>query len=178
MAGGETEGLSLQNTPTWIVALVCSVIVIISLFVERLLHYLGKVLAFLLYIYVCVCIIHHLFVFIDFIQSIKFSSTWVQFLKKKNQKPLFDALLKVKEELMLLGFISLLLVVFQGALQKICVSGDILKHMLPCKRNTETVSEHFVVGGRRSLLSSGGADSDYCVKKVQLNSFNHHIYFS
>ncbi|KAH7681170.1 mlo protein [Dioscorea alata] len=129
MAGGESEGLSLQYTPTWIVALVCSVIVIISLFVERLLHYLGK------------------------------------FLKKKNQKPLFDALLKVKEELMLLGFISLLLVVFQGTLQKICVSGDILKHMLPCKRNTETVTEHFVVGGRRRLLSSGGADSDYCVKK-------------
>lgn len=34
---------SLEYTPTWIVALVCSIIVIISLVAERLLHRLGKV---------------------------------------------------------------------------------------------------------------------------------------
>lgn len=41
--GGGGEGLSLLYTPTWVVALVCTVIVAISLVVERLLHYAGKV---------------------------------------------------------------------------------------------------------------------------------------
>ncbi|XP_073100006.1 MLO-like protein 15 isoform X1 [Elaeis guineensis] len=43
MAGGDKkEELTLEQTPTWIVAVVCSIIVIISLVVERLLHLLGK----------------------------------------------------------------------------------------------------------------------------------------
>lgn len=44
MAGGE-EGKPkpLELTPTWIVASICSAIVIISLVFERLLHRLGKV---------------------------------------------------------------------------------------------------------------------------------------
>jgi hypothetical protein len=36
-------GTTLEYTPTWVVAVVCSVIVLISLIVERTLHYLGKV---------------------------------------------------------------------------------------------------------------------------------------
>lgn len=40
--GGEEEG-SLEFTPTWVVAAVCTVIVSISLAVERLLHYTGTV---------------------------------------------------------------------------------------------------------------------------------------
>ena len=36
------EGPTLEYTPTWVVAIVCSVIVAISLAVERLLHYTGK----------------------------------------------------------------------------------------------------------------------------------------
>ena len=36
------EGPTLEYTPTWVVAVVCSVIVAISLAVERLLHYTGK----------------------------------------------------------------------------------------------------------------------------------------
>lgn len=43
MAGGGGEGASLEYTPTWVVALVCTVIVAISLLVERLLHFAGKV---------------------------------------------------------------------------------------------------------------------------------------
>lgn len=35
-------GTTLEYTPTWVVAVVCSVIVVISLAVERILHYLGK----------------------------------------------------------------------------------------------------------------------------------------
>ena len=37
------EGLTLEYTPTWVVASLCTVIVAISLVAERLLHYTGKV---------------------------------------------------------------------------------------------------------------------------------------
>ncbi|CDY22063.1 BnaA09g00920D [Brassica napus] len=60
--GGHGEGVSLEFTPTWVVAGVCTIIVAISLAVERLLHHFGTV------------------------------------LKKKKQKPLYEALQKVKEE--------------------------------------------------------------------------------
>ncbi|KAF3780195.1 hypothetical protein EJ110_NYTH39815 [Nymphaea thermarum] len=42
MASTAAEEGSLEYTPTWIVAVVCSVIVFISLTLERILHYLGK----------------------------------------------------------------------------------------------------------------------------------------
>lgn len=38
------EGVTLEYTPTWVVAAVCTVIVAISLGAERLLHYLGRYL--------------------------------------------------------------------------------------------------------------------------------------
>ncbi|XP_010907544.2 MLO-like protein 1 [Elaeis guineensis] len=138
MAGGEGGEAPLEFTPTWIVAAVCSIIVFISLFVERFLHYLGKA------------------------------------LKKKNQKPLFEALQKVKEELMLLGFISLLLTVFQGAIQKICIPEGWTKRMLPCKEEeleaatTEHVSSAFfasVLSGGRRLLSESGFGEEHCKRK-------------
>ncbi|XP_008656279.1 MLO-like protein 1 [Zea mays] len=100
----ETEETALEFTPTWIVAGVCSLIVLLSLLAERGLHYLGKT------------------------------------FKKKNQKPLFEALLKVKEELMLLGFISLLLTVFQGMIQKTCIPEDWTFDMLPCKKPDEAAA--------------------------------------
>ncbi|KAI6702964.1 hypothetical protein NL676_012100 [Syzygium grande] len=96
MTGGGEEETTLEFTPTWVVAAVCTVIVAISLGVERLLHYTGK------------------------------------YLKNKDQKPLYEALQKVKEELMLLGFISLLLTVFQNPISRMCVPADFMKHMLPC----------------------------------------------
>jgi hypothetical protein len=43
MAHEETEATALEFTPTWIVAAVCSLIVVLSLLAERGLHYLGKV---------------------------------------------------------------------------------------------------------------------------------------
>jgi mlo protein len=43
--GGESESTALEYTPTWIVAAVCSLIVVISLAAERCLHHLGKVTA-------------------------------------------------------------------------------------------------------------------------------------
>jgi len=41
--GGRGGGSSLEFTPTWVAALVCTVIVTISLAVEKLLHLLSKV---------------------------------------------------------------------------------------------------------------------------------------
>lgn len=58
--GGEDE-TTLEFTPTWVVAAVCTIIVAISLAAERLLHYGGK------------------------------------YLKRKDQKPLYEALQKIKE---------------------------------------------------------------------------------
>ncbi|KAL0341418.1 UNVERIFIED_CONTAM: MLO-like protein 1 [Sesamum radiatum] len=39
---GEGEGATLEYTPTWVVALVCTIIVAISLAAERILHFAGK----------------------------------------------------------------------------------------------------------------------------------------
>ncbi|KAF0932133.1 hypothetical protein E2562_008666 [Oryza meyeriana var. granulata] len=133
-AAGDAPEITLEHTPTWIVAAVCSVIVIISLLFERLLHRLGKR------------------------------------LKNSRKKPLYEGLLKVKEELMLLGFISLLLNVFQGTTQKICVKESVMEHLQPCKLDfaePAKTTAHFagVLGGARRLLAGGAAKSDYCEKK-------------
>ncbi|KAL6899749.1 hypothetical protein ACP4OV_006407 [Aristida adscensionis] len=127
---GDAEAITLEYTPTWIVASVCSVIVVISLLFERWLHRLGKRLS------------------------------------KGHRKPLYEALLKVKEELMLLGFISLLLTVFQGATQKICIRESAMNHLLPCARPPPVAGARFtgVLGSTRRLLAGGGANSDYCLK--------------
>ena len=80
-------------------------------------------------------------------------------------------------ELMLLGFISLMLNVFQGATQKICVQESVMRHLLPCTRPPPRAAReaaHYgaaaftgVLGGARRLLAGGGASSDYCLKKVR-----------
>ncbi|XP_004510198.1 MLO-like protein 1 [Cicer arietinum] len=143
--GGE-EGPDLQFTPTWVVALVCTVIVAVSFAVERSLHYVGK------------------------------------FLKKKNQKALFQALQKIKEELMLLGFISLFLTVTQNRITKICVPENWTHHMLPCsldekdeesKKSTSHFQTFFssndVFGTTRRLLGDDHPSTEetlgYCAAK-------------
>ncbi|KZV30599.1 MLO-like protein 13 [Dorcoceras hygrometricum] len=57
-------------------------------------------------------------------------------LRRKKQDALFEALQKLKEELMLLGFISLLLTVFQGLISTLCVPRNLAEVMLPCKLET------------------------------------------
>ncbi|CAA3022327.1 MLO 1 [Olea europaea subsp. europaea] len=150
--GGEEEGTTLEFTPTWVVAAVCTVIVAISLAAERLLHYTGK------------------------------------YLKKKNQKPLYEALLKVKEELMLLGFISLVMTVFQGRIVKLCVPEDMMKHLLPCSLSSKSSlsGEESAPTGpdaslpHRRLLSEASAGVGYCTAKhkVPLLSLEalHHLH--
>uniref|UniRef100_A0A452Z4V7 MLO-like protein n=1 Tax=Aegilops tauschii subsp. strangulata TaxID=200361 RepID=A0A452Z4V7_AEGTS len=100
-----------------------------------------------------------------------------QTFKRKNQKPLYEAILKVKEELMLLGFISLLLTVCQGKIQNICIRPSWTLHMLPCQGEDEVrageaapTKEHLVTAqiiGRigRRLLSGGAAEVDVCRSK-------------
>ncbi|XP_059447671.1 MLO-like protein 13 [Corylus avellana] len=120
---------SLEFTPTWIVAIVCFIIVFLSFSAERGLHRLGKL------------------------------------LEHKDQYQLYQALQKLKEELMLLGFISLLLTVFQGLISRICVPSHLTSSMLPCKRDTG--SEHYShlnTNNRRRLLSEE-ANSGQCLRE-------------
>ncbi|XP_047182389.1 MLO-like protein 13 isoform X2 [Vigna umbellata] len=128
---------SLEYTPTWIVAVVCCIIVFISLCVERALHKLGN------------------------------------YLKRKGQNALYEVLTKLEEELMLLGFISLLLTVFQGLISDICISPNLATQMLPCKRphRSSEGSAHYqtyydAIINRRRLLSSGSG-SDHCTHKMR-----------
>ncbi|KAI4368269.1 hypothetical protein MLD38_016844 [Melastoma candidum] len=148
-------GTTLEYTPTWIVAVVCSVIILISFVVERILHVVGKQ------------------------------------LKKRNQKPLFEALLKIKEELMLLGFVSLLLAVFQTRIEKICIPERMSKKWLPCKledngSSSSSVSHLvsiFKNGTGRRLLAGANTSSsstDYCGAKGKVsllsNTALHHLH--
>ncbi|XP_021904580.1 MLO-like protein 13 [Carica papaya] len=125
----EEGSSSLEYTATWVVAVVCFVIVLLSLLAERGLHYLGK------------C------------------------LKRSKQDALFEALQKLKEELMLLGFISLLLTVFQGAIRNICMPTDLANKMLPCKKHNK--NEHnkdysYLSANSRHLLAASSSP-DQCV---------------
>ncbi|KAG8373582.1 hypothetical protein BUALT_Bualt11G0039400 [Buddleja alternifolia] len=113
MAGEEGER-NLTQTPTWAVAGVCAVIILISLALEMLLHKVG---------------------------------TW---LTERHKRALYEALEKVKAELMILGFISLTLVFSQYYIADICIPMNVANTMLPCRTNVEEKSEE---EHRRRLLS-------------------------
>ncbi|XP_042000419.1 MLO-like protein 6 [Salvia splendens] len=135
-------GRSLEETPTWAVAVVCFVLLAISIVIERIFHLIGKL------------------------------------LKKRNKNALYEALEKVKSELMLLGFISLLLTVGQGQIAEICVSKTIANSWHPCDKKQETRKYGVGLGGnqrrrlsaysdygetQRRILAGGGYDN--CSKK-------------
>ena len=77
---------------------------------------------------------------------------------------------------MLLGFISLLLTVFQGMMQRTCIPREWTIYMLPCrnaKEQTElsTTEAHGLAAGilgltRRRLLAESGPMAQHCQKKV------------
>ncbi|KAJ8767773.1 hypothetical protein K2173_020713 [Erythroxylum novogranatense] len=142
------ESNSLEFTPTWVVAVVCFIIVLLSLLAERGLHKLGK------------------------------------FLKHNKQDALFEALQKLKEELMLLGFISLLLTVSQGVISRLCIPPHLATYMLPCKvePTSETSPTHHLMQRRhgRHLLSSSASNGAHCLHqgKVQLFPLEalHHLH--
>ncbi|XP_031253770.1 MLO-like protein 10 [Pistacia vera] len=93
---------TISQTPTWAVASVCAVIIIVSICLEKGLHKLG---------------------------------TW---LTEKRKRALFEALEKVKSELMVLGFISLILTFGQNHFAKICVSSKVADSMLPCRLGSDS----------------------------------------
>ncbi|XP_058183433.1 MLO-like protein 6 [Rhododendron vialii] len=97
MAGGSEER-SLEDTPTWTVAVVCFVLVLVSIVIEHLIHLIGS---------------------------------W---LRKRHKRSLYEALEKIKEELMLLGFISLLLTVTQDRIAGICIPKSVGNSWHPCDR--------------------------------------------
>ncbi|KAI9104368.1 hypothetical protein K1719_022940 [Acacia pycnantha] len=106
-----------------------------------------------------------------------FSSLRRQVPQEEGQKPLNEALKKIKEELMLLGFISLLLTVTQNVITKICVPPGLTRHMLPCKEGEKSetaTTSHFqsffsspdISGTVRRLLAEGSSSSSsYCGRK-------------
>ncbi|XP_038892538.1 MLO-like protein 6 [Benincasa hispida] len=142
MAECGTEQRTLEDTSTWAVAVVCFFLVVISIFIEHVIHLTGK---------------------------------W---LEKRHKPALVEALEKVKAELMLLGFISLLLTVGQDAVTQICVSKELAKTWLPCAakakagvkvaKNSRLKLFEFLdpdYGSRRILASKG---DDACAKRGQL----------
>ncbi|XP_010520910.1 PREDICTED: MLO-like protein 11 [Tarenaya hassleriana] len=113
-----SETRSLALTPTWSVATVLTVFVVVSLIVERSIHRL---------------------------------SYW---LRKTNRKPLFAALEKMKEELMLLGFISLLLTATSSTIANICIPSSFYNDkFVPCKRSEIEDELEISSSSERKLLS-------------------------
>ncbi|KAF8027520.1 hypothetical protein BT93_E0426 [Corymbia citriodora subsp. variegata] len=110
MADYEKER-TLEQTATWAVAIVCFVILALSILLEHAIHLFEK------------------------------------FLKGKRKVALVEALEKVKSELMVLGFISLLLTVLQGPISNICVPKKIANSWLPCTKEEAKAEK----SGRRLL---------------------------
>nr|POE94826.1 mlo-like protein 12 [Quercus suber] len=105
MAVGEYER-TLEETPTWAVAVVCFVLVLVSIFVEHIIHIIGK---------------------------------W---LKNKHKRALYEALEKIKGELMIMGFISLLLIVLQKPITNICIPKSVGATWHPCKKGDKSSSAY------------------------------------
>ncbi|KAL3694515.1 hypothetical protein R1sor_008166 [Riccia sorocarpa] len=100
-----------------------------------------------------------------------------KYLKRPDvdQKPLKRVLDKLTDELMLLGFISLLLTVLEDPLTKICVTHHFANSMLPCKAEKsagdapDTAHRRLLASlvdhsfdSRRTLVEGA---SDYCERK-------------
>ncbi|KAF3954031.1 hypothetical protein ACB098_08G077200 [Castanea mollissima] len=122
---GAAGGRSLEETPTWAVAVVCFILVLVSIIIEHIFHLIGK---------------------------------W---LKKKHKRALYEALEKIKSELMLLGFISLLLTVGQGPISSACVSQKIGASWHPCSKEEEALSQEYQTNstnGRRLLTVSASGE--------------------
>ncbi|PIM98067.1 hypothetical protein CDL12_29455 [Handroanthus impetiginosus] len=136
---GASEGRSLEETPTWAVAVVCFILVAISIVIEHIIHLIGK---------------------------------W---LKSKNKRALFEAVEKVKSELMLLGFISLLLTVGQSPISNICISKEAGAKWHPCSKKEEGKLHKPEEDRRRKLLMAddggsfrrilAGGGTDKCAAK-------------
>ncbi|XVE94382.1 hypothetical protein REPUB_Repub02eG0003900 [Reevesia pubescens] len=105
--GGDVPGArELDQTPTWAVAAVCAVIIVISIALEEVLHLIGK---------------------------------WFE---ERRKEALYEALQKVKNELMVLGFISLLLTFGQSYIASICIPVEVADTMLFCPKRGDNSHHH------------------------------------
>ncbi|KAE8719917.1 hypothetical protein F3Y22_tig00109924pilonHSYRG00068 [Hibiscus syriacus] len=124
MAGEEetTTAATIATTPTWAVSTVVFLLILVSIFIEHLLHLLAK------------------------------------YFNKKRRKSLIQALDKIKSELMLLGFISLLLTVSEKSIANICIPKNVGETFLPCTDPSNDGEEEAKCQeqGKVSLLSRQG----------------------
>lgn len=142
---------TMEKTPTWAVAVVCFVLIVISILIEHIIH-----------------VVEH----------------W---LKHRNKRALGEALEKIKAELMLLGFISLLLTVLQDPVSGMCISESIGDTWHPCKpgkgnkeKEGRKLLQFLESGfGERRRLATKGYDS--CAKYVSsietVSLFNSFFFF-
>ncbi|XP_048132578.1 MLO-like protein 12 [Rhodamnia argentea] len=117
------EERTLESTPTWAVATVCFVLILVSVFLEHLIQLLG------------------------------------QYLRSKRKRSLIQALDKIKSELMLLGFISLLLTMTERPIANICIPKSVAETFLPCsswESSEEEEETKCLEQGKVSLLSREG----------------------
>ncbi|GMN49525.1 hypothetical protein TIFTF001_018691 [Ficus carica] len=111
---------SLAETPTYSVASVVTVMVFVCFLVERSIFRFGRIDKF----------------FLDFLLRI----SW---LKKTRRKALFASLDKIKEELMLLGLISLFLAQCARLISEICVDSSLFSsRFLICSEKDYGVQEN------------------------------------
>nr|AFW98803.1 MLO protein 3 [Rosa multiflora] len=117
---------TLEKTPTWAVAVVCFVLLVISIFIEHVINFIGK---------------------------------W---FKSRHKRALYEALEKLKSELMLLGFLSLLLTVLQDPIAGICIPKSVAATWHPCNDATSDSkarklheSSDSVFSFRRKLATKG-----------------------
>ncbi|KAJ9684577.1 hypothetical protein PVL29_016848 [Vitis rotundifolia] len=115
----ELEERSLEETPTWAVAVVCFVLLAVSILIEHIIHLIGS---------------------------------W---LKGRHRRALYESLEKIKAELMLLGFLSLLLTILQDYIAKICISESVGSTWHPCKKETKDF-KNTCSKGKVPLVSSYG----------------------
>ncbi|CAN6981007.1 hypothetical protein IGI04_038774 [Brassica rapa subsp. trilocularis] len=115
---------TLEETSTWAVAVVCFVLLFISIVLEHSIHKIGS---------------------------------W---FKQKHKKALYEALEKVKAELMLLGFISLLLTIGQTPISNICISQNVASSMHPCSAAQEAEKYGKKDSGKKDSGKKGGDDDE------------------
>ncbi|KAK7849131.1 mlo-like protein 12 [Quercus suber] len=109
---GEPER-SLEHTPTWAVAVVCLVLVVISLFIEHIIHIIGK--------------------------------------------------------LMILGFISLLLIVFQGQITDICIPKSVGATWHPCEKGYKEETDSQDKGRKLLQLLDSGFGSRRILAAIEID---------
>ncbi|KAK9028921.1 hypothetical protein V6N11_026056 [Hibiscus sabdariffa] len=127
-SGFRSSGRELDQTPTWAVAVVCAIIIIISIALEKVLHTVGEI------------------------------------FEHKRKEALKEALEKVKGELMVLGFISLLLTFGQNYISRVCIPEEVADSMLFCPKHTTHGSdhgqsqEHGSTSGQEETKEEGGSE--------------------